>query len=193
MAINPIKLTGTWDEGYAIDVHIISSKYTGNDVYGYPVFDNKYSEMGQLLHQYKYNNQQSKLADIIELTKPFIKSWAAISEVDFVLPVPPSKSRIYQPTQEIAREIAMLIGVGYSDEILKKESAIESKGLSEPEKQQVYDSIIQTKKAVKSHNMLLVDDLYQTGTTLEACVRVLRKDSNIMKIYVLTMTKTRKR
>jgi predicted amidophosphoribosyltransferase len=192
MSINPIKLIGPWDEGFALDVHTISSTYLGDDVYGHPEFENEYSEMGHLLHLFKYKNVHSGLFDIIELVKPFISSWQSVQEVSFVLPVPSSKPRIYQPAQEIASEIASLLKVGYSDEILQKMSSIESKGLSSSEKQQLQGSIIKTVEATKEHNMLLVDDLYKSGATLTECIRVLREDKKIKKIFVLTMTKTRK-
>lgn len=35
MSISPIKLIGNWDEGYALDKHIISSIPIGEDVYGH--------------------------------------------------------------------------------------------------------------------------------------------------------------
>jgi predicted amidophosphoribosyltransferase len=192
MSINPIKLIGPWDEGFALDVHTVSSIYLGDDVYGHPEFENEYSEVGRLLHLFKYKNVHSRLFDIIELVKPFISSWQSVQEVSFVLPVPSSKPRIYQPAQEIASEIASLLKVGYSDEILQKVSSIESKGLSSNEKQQLQGSIIKTVEATKEHNMLLVDELYKSGATLTECIRVLREDKKIKKIFVLTMTKTRK-
>ena len=192
MGINPIELIGSWDEGYALDIHTISSTYLGDDVYGHPEFNNEYSEMGELLHLYKYRNVHNKLNNIIELVKPFIESWKAMQEVSFILPVPSTKVRIYQPAQEIASEIASLLRVGYSDEILLKVSSIESKGLSSENKKQIQGSIIKSIKATKEHNMLLVDDLYKSGATLTECVRVLREDQLINKIFVLTMTKTRK-
>jgi len=164
----------------------------GDDVYGHPEFENEYSEMGHFLHLFKYKNEHDRLFDIVELVKPFLLSWQAMQEVSFVLPVPSSKVRIYQPAQEIASEIASLIKVGYSSEILQKKSSIESKGLSASGKQQIQGTIVKTAKATKEHNMLLVDDLYKSGATLTECIRVLREDPMINKIFVLTMTKTRK-
>jgi len=192
MSIKPIKLVGPWDEGYALDIHTISSTYLGDDVYGHPDFQNEYSEIGNLLHLFKYRGMSNKLFDIIEIVKPFIKTWQAMQEISFVLPVPSSKVRAYQPAQEIAYEIASLLGVGYSDKVLQKISSIESKGLSSVDKQQIQGSIIKTVSATQEHNMLLVDDLYKSGATLTECVRILREDPKIKKIFVLAMTKTRK-
>lgn len=51
--------------------------------------------------------------------------------------------------------------------------------------------IVCTKKAKRDCNILLIDDIYHTGTTLNSCVKALREDSRIKSIYVLTMTKTK--
>lgn len=42
-------------------------------------------------------------------------------------------------------------------------------------------------------NILIVDDLYSSGFTMNLIVDSLKKDPNIGKIYVLTMTKTKGR
>ena len=187
----PIKLTGPWDEGFALDVHTTSSQYLGDDPYGNPRFDSKYSKIGDLLHSYKYKNRHEKLDDIMEIVGSFIDSWDVLKTVDFVLPVPPTKERIYQPASEVAREIASLIGASYSYDVLQKTSTAQAKDLFGDGKQVIQGTIIKTKNATREHNMLLVDDIYDTGTTLIECVNVLRQDENIKKIYVLTLTKKR--
>ncbi|MDD2234621.1 MAG: hypothetical protein PHV03_06895 [Desulfitobacteriaceae bacterium] len=192
MSIKPIKLWGPWDEGFALDTHTVSSTYIGDNIYGHPEFKTEYSEMGELLYLFKYKNDYSKLDDIIKLGKSFIKSWKAVKNIDLVLPVPFSKTRNYQPAQEIAMEIACLIGATYAENILQKISSTESKGLSPVDKQQIEGTIIKTEMATTRHNILLVDDLFESGKTLKECVRVLREDPKINKILVLTMTKTRK-
>jgi hypothetical protein len=49
VTINPIPITGPWDEGFALDSHTVSSRYLGDDAYGNPQFDTIRSPIGELL------------------------------------------------------------------------------------------------------------------------------------------------
>jgi len=51
-------------------------------------------------------------------------------------------------------------------------------------------SIKAAMKATKPHTILLVDDLFDTGSTMSECVSILKEDPKLKKIYVLAMTKT---
>lgn len=81
--------------------------------------------------------------------------------------------------------------VFYCNDVLENTSHVEAKGLSADEKYQLAGTIIKRRMATRKHSTLLIDDLYQTGATLNQCVSVLRKDPLIDKIYVLTITKTK--
>jgi len=192
MGINPITLSGNWDEGFALDNHVISSIPIGEDVYGHMQFDTTRSEMGELLFHFKYRNKYDNLQPIISLAKPFLMGWNALKIINSVLPVPSATDRLYQPAFEIAREIANIMGVVYFETVLQKISPVKAKDLAANQKQLISGTIVKTQEAKKKHDMLLVDDLYQTGSTLTECVNVLRQDPNIGKIYVLTMTKTKR-
>jgi predicted amidophosphoribosyltransferase len=191
MGINPIKLIGNWDDGYALDKHILQSIPLGEDNYGHMLFDTTRSKMGELVYQFKYQNNYDKLMEIMELAIPFLDTWNVLQSVNAIIPVPSSKKdRIYQPAYEIADQIAGYLGINCYDNVLQKVSGIQAKGMTQEEKSKIKGTIIATKKGKRQYNVLLVNDLYQSGTTLHECVNALREDKN--HIYVLAMTKTKR-
>lgn len=48
MQVQVRKLEGSWDLGYALHKHTLSSVYLGDDEHGHPRFDNTRSEPGKL-------------------------------------------------------------------------------------------------------------------------------------------------
>ena len=54
------------------------------------------------------------------------------------------------------------------------------------------ESIVVKSKKNIGRNVLLFDDLYSTGSTLEVITRKL-KENRVKNVYVLTLTKTRTR
>ena len=191
--INPIPLYGNWDMGFALDIHVIDSIPLGEDGYGYPRFCNTRSPIGELLTNFKYHGQYSNLVEIVDTAKAFLDAHPQMKNIESILPVPPTKVRAYQPTFEIAQALAEKLEVFYRNDILENISDIEAKALAADEKYRLAGSIVKRKMAARKHNTLLIDDLYQTGTTLEQCTSLLRQDPLINKIYVLTITKTKNR
>ena len=189
--IHPIRLTGNWDIGYALDQHVTNSIYLGDDPYGNPHFDNSYSEIGELLSRFKYNHQYSNLYEIVSTIVFFLSQYPEMNDFETIIPVPPTKARIYQPTIEIGEALAKALNKYFVEDVLEKDPRIESKGLSAEDKYRLSGTITQKKQAKRKHSVLLIDDLYKTGTTLSECVNVLRRDPQIDKIYVLTVTKTK--
>ncbi len=182
--INPLPISGNWDSGYALDKHIVHSEYLGQDMYGHDRYDNTRSDLGELLYQYKYNGKHDNISIIGNVACEFIKEWEEACYADSVIPVPPSQERSYQPTKELAKSIAKYFGMEYCDILIKTNSEeMKNKGVP-PE--------ISLKSQIDCGDcVLLVDDLYSTGATLTACVNKIKENTNVSKVFVLTLTKTR--
>lgn len=192
MRIDPIKISGSWTVGWALDVHTISSEYVGEDPFGNPRFNTRRSEIGELVYQLKYQLNHEALSQIVDVLSDFLCKEGILSKVDIILPAPPSKNRQFQPVLAIAEAVAHKNNVYYSDDVLTKTSMEQSKGMTLDEKLLLRNSVNFVKRVTRPCNVLLIDDIYQTGSTLNECVRALREDDNIKDIFVVTMTKTAK-
>ena len=188
-SINPIKLIGNWTEGYALDKHIVSSEYIGEDVFGHKQFNNTYTEIGSLLYKMKYNGHYDTSEEIRDLAIPFLDKWLKDKQIDIILPVPPTKRRDIQPVYIIAEAIAKYYKIPYSEDVITKITAEQAKDMNKDEKS-LGGSIKLLKKPKRKCDVLLIDDLFSTGRTISECAQVLKNEKLVNNIYVLTITKT---
>ncbi len=100
IAIHPKEIRGSWDRGYVLDVHTISSTMIGYNEFGHPEFDTLRSELGEMVYRLKYKGDKGVIAPIVEAIGEFVKNWGI--HPDAVVPVPPSKQRSFQPVLAIA-------------------------------------------------------------------------------------------
>lgn len=185
---NLIKIVGQWDEGYVLSEHMISSQFIGYDANGRERYNSKRSVLGELLYQFKYKQNKNELPLIIKIVKEKIKELKLEQKVDVVIPVPASnKNRIYQPVYILAQAIARQLNKKYIENVLEKTNDRQAKDGKIQE-----NSIIKNINFNNPTNVLVIDDLYSTGNTLNEVVRTLKNDSNVKKVYCLVMTKTKR-
>lgn len=195
MVINPKKLYGNWKEGYALDIHTIRSIYIGEDCFGCPQFDTTYSEIGKCLNKIKYWGEYSRISDLIDVAKEFIvNDWKILNNIDLILAVPPSKKRDIQPLFLMVEQLGEVLKKEYCLDYFEKSDNFEIKNLSFEEKGKInsFDILKKNKVLKKEANILLMDDLYDSGTTLNLVCKELKKEEKVKDIYILTITKTRK-
>ncbi len=188
--INPIKIYGEWIEGYAMDVHTISSDYLGENEYGHPMFDTKRSDIGDLLFRLKYRSDKSVICDIINLISPFMKQWKLTALFNGIISMPPSNNqRPFQPVFAIAEALASELNLWVENNYLEKVSTVESKNMND--KSNLSHSMIRKRHFTEKVNILLIDDLYATGSSMNEAIRLLKEDQNIKNVYVMALTKKR--
>lgn len=194
-SIKPIKLSGNWTQGYALDIHTIDSTFIGYDEYGHEVFDTKRSEMGDLLYRLKYKSDKLALDDIIDTVVNFLKNhWKIVDAIAAIIPVPPSRNRTFQPVLRIAKGISSRLKIPFHADILvKTKETSELKNVFEFETRMklLKNAFGAASNMLRGKSILLIDDLYRSGATLNAVTEILYKQGKIHKVYVLTLTKTR--
>lgn len=195
MKISPKQIKGNWTSGYALDFHTLRSECIGYDEYGHPQFDTERSEMGELLYRLKYKSDKSVLRIIIDTTVEFLnnKSWL----VDLIIPVPPSRgARAFQPVLAFAKGIAKNTGIKLcTDCVVKIKETPELKNMYEfKERMEVLrDAYAVAKHEIEGRNILLIDDLYRSGATLNTITKALKDKGRAKEVYALTLTMTRRR
>ena len=193
MNVNIRKTNGPWNNGFSLDKHTLSSVYTGDNEYGHPTFDTTRTEVGESLYQLKYKHDYSQVQIIAnELS---LAASAEFSFISFVLPMPPSQQRARQPVVEISRQVAINMGVPCIENMLLKNVQTEQmKNISsKEEKIEALSNRLYLNDVLNEgvYDVLIVDDLYDTGATLEAATIALRGYSKIRNIYVATITRKR--
>lgn len=155
-------------------------------------FDTTRSEIGQRIYLLKYQGDQSGLPDVSEVASHFVNThWAGIIHV--LVSVPSTTARSVQPLDLIVDAVANRIGLPY----LRNAIVSTSGG---PSLKNI-DDVAERKKALQGRfsaradlvarrTVLLVDDLYRSGSTAEAATQALMA-AGAKSVYLLTMTKTR--
>lgn len=191
MKANVQKIFGKWDIGYSLDKHSISSVFTGNNEYGHPMFDTTRTDIGEALYQLKYNSDRNQVNMLAQQVVDSLGSY--FQSASFVIPMPPSKQRAFQPVKEIAKQVAVLMNIPYIDNVLVK-TTYTAQVKNIPSKEERVKTLCSTFKvndvlAEGTYNVLIVDDLYDTGSSLEAATTMLKQYTKINKIFVATITR----
>ncbi|MEW6210737.1 MAG: ComF family protein [Acidobacteriota bacterium] len=192
VGINPMRIPGSWRQGYALDYHILWSNFIGHDEFGHPKFDTKRSEIGELLYRLKYGSDKSVLDAIVDTAAGFIASWNP--DLSVIVPVPPTRIRAFQPVIEIAERIGARLNLPCRrDCIVKIKETPELKNVYDYNRrlELLEDAYTVAESTLKGENVLLFDDLYRSGATLDAITRGLCGKGEVANVYALALTKTR--
>ena len=189
MKLNPIKLDGVWNEGYALDYFTTKSEYKGEDIFGYPEFDVTYSEIGKALNELKDYFKAVEIAD--EVAGYITDEWSLLDKIDGIIAVPPSKPRIIQPLFQLVKLVGEKVNKPISLDFFSKLTSEEIKNLPVEKKLDLFkNSIRKNRDLTRKGSVLLIDDLYSTGTTLKSLCALLKDDMNVENIYILVVAKS---
>jgi predicted amidophosphoribosyltransferase len=193
MDVSIKKIVGNWNDGYALDKHIVSSKFLGNNQFGHPEFDTTRTEVGEAVYQLKYKSKWSNSEELaMAVLEHIIPKFPAIG---LIVPMPASQIRTRQPVNEVANELAKLMELTAFDNIIVKSASESGKNLKDlntkAEKVAELDGRFSINDGIKSEgkwNALLLDDLFDSGASMEAATATLLSYQKIKGVYAVALT-----
>ena len=134
-------------------------------------------------HQLKYHGNLSMGRDFGRILGRRIMEAEQFMDVDMVIPVPLHWTRKwkrgYNQAEVIAVEVADVLGVRMQTDFLKRTKRTRTQTKIDPAKksENVKDAFTADMRAImksKCHHILIIDDVFTSGSTLGECFRALR-------------------
>ena len=194
MKVRIKQISGAFDDGYALDKHTASSVFIGHNEYGHPQFDTTRTPAGEAVFQLKYRGDFDQVKP---LAKAVVRNIVPhFPKIGLVMPAPASTTRQRQPVHEVASSVAERIDVPLFDNLIERSAVAANTGSlknlnTREEKDEALKGRYLLNKPISnsgSWNVLVVDDLFHTGATMDAVCSLLAQYDKISGVYVAALT-----
>lgn len=152
-------------------------------------------QVRKLILDYKFNEKSYLYKTFVNFLLKNEKIFENIKKYDKIIPVPISKKRNkergYNQSLLIAEEIANKTNLGLGNNcLIKTKNIIEQSKLNKEDRQQNIQGVysLQNERLITNKKILLVDDIYTTGSTVNECCKILQQ-ANPKTIGVLVLAK----
>ncbi len=149
----------------------------------------------EIIHQFKYGSHRSLAKPLARLLFSVYLANIESLRAAIVVPVPLHRSRQrergFNQARELARYFCRLAQIPLYSDLLQRARATQIQaGLSRRERRINLRGAFAVSKrdAVKDKSVLLIDDVFTTGATLNECARIL-KSEGATRINVLTLAR----
>lgn len=146
------------------------------------------------IHQFKYKRKR-KLGKILsQIMLEFAKKHLSIEEIDLITCVPLHNRKLaergFNQSEILAKNIAENLNIDFSNPILRKANTKSQFNLNKDQRVRNVSGAFtcSDKTNLNNKKVLLVDDIFTTGATVNECAKTL-KSSGAEKVIVLTMAR----
>lgn len=151
----------------------------------------------ELIHEVKFQTNPGLLRHLLEIATPLTDALFHEIRYDAVTAVPMHPLRkalsVFNPAEEMALYFARKYGIRHAEGLLRKKGGVPSQmSLNEQERlANLFGAFkMVPSRSLKSKRILLIDDVYTTGTTAGEAARII-KNSICASVDVLTLARTR--
>ncbi len=153
------------------------------------------SEIRDIIHKFKYNDcgHYARVMGM-KMGEFFIKQ--NLFCPDFIIPVPihwrRKMKRGYNQTEIMAKEISKICGIPVVNNLLiRKRNTVPQFGLNREMRIKNIEGAFAVKDSgsLEGKDVVIIDDIYTTGTTLNECIKVI-KSAGVKNAYYFTLSST---
>jgi ATP-dependent DNA helicase RecQ len=178
----PVILPGPWPAGIALSRHSLDG-------------DEGRTDVGDLLGRFKYAGERRLARPLAEALALVLRRTGGFDGIDLILHVPATTRRLrVPPTCDLGRHLAKELRVGFLPGIIDCTCVLaHQKDIvhSEGKRANVEGAFrVRRTEFIGNRKLLLVDDVFDSGATLEEIWRVLMQ-AGAQEVVVATITKTR--
>lgn len=152
-------------------------------------------QIRKLILDYKFNEKSYIYLTFVNFLLKNEKIFENIKNYDTIIPVPISKKRLktrgYNQSLLIAKEISNKTNLELVNNcLIKTKNIIEQSKLNKEDRMQNIQGVyeLKNKQLIENKKILLIDDIYTTGSTVNECSKILIH-GNPSKIGILVLAK----
>ncbi|MUK93768.1 hypothetical protein GNP80_15155 [Aliivibrio fischeri] len=181
-------IKGNWRAGWALDLHTTNSVRLDDGS-----FQNTYSDIGKALNRLKYHGEEKNIDILAKELVAFLNTRVVTPYIKVIVPAPASKERDLQPVYAVAQAVAETLNIKYDQDYIQKvKDTAELKSIEDvDERKKVLAGAFKVDQRYASDKILIIDDLFRSGSTLKELTDTMYNQGNIDNVYVVTLTKTR--
>ena len=152
----------------------------------------EYPCISSAIYRFKYLGRREYSYFFAESSVRGLKDYLAVAKPDIITAVPLSKGKMlkrgYNQAGDYAAELSKRINIPFCPDALKRvRNTAPMKLLSPSERQKNLKNAFKSgQNVVKSKRILLIDDIYTTGTTMDECAKVLL-EAGAESVYCMTL------
>ncbi len=155
------------------------------------------ASMRESISRFKYHGRKEYAAFYAKQMEKECRDWIRQIAPDVLIPVPihreRQRARGYNQAEIVAQKLGESMGIlVWNDFLLRTKNTLPQKGLSRKERMknvgQAFSIGETAQKLYKVPNcVILIDDIYTTGSTIEACAEALRREG-VRRIFFLCIS-----
>ncbi|MCR4729040.1 MAG: ComF family protein [Lachnospiraceae bacterium] len=152
-----------------------------------------YTSVSAGVYRFKYMNRRAYAKTYARVINDELDGWIRSLNAKALIPVPLHKKRLiargYNQSKILADEISALTGIPVADKCVERVINTAPQKLFNRKQRliNVKKAFIVRENVVKLDTVIIVDDIFTTGSTIDSLAGVLKK-SGVKRVYFLTVT-----